>query len=210
MYSATTSTSFSSKRGSLESLNVSTSQGFSSWLRHARAIVSFPTPRWPASVRVDQCVDSSGAVSCWVTRTISATVPSGNHDLRPRPLAIRPTPSTPSAANRRRHARTLTSVVAHRRATSFVPTPSAANNNALACTTLRCGNDVDRATFSNAARCTFVIGSGSAVITVMLPPYRPNLYQRRTTRRRDPTPSRVSYVGKSPLRHPREVQVVGG
>jgi len=53
-----------------------------------------------------QCVDVSSGVSSSVTRTTSATVPSGNHDLRPRPLAITPTPSTPVAANRALHART--------------------------------------------------------------------------------------------------------
>jgi hypothetical protein len=72
--------------------------------------------------------------------------------------------------NRRRHARTESSVVWQRRATSFVPTPSAANNNALACTTLRCGNDVDRATHSNAARCSSLMGNGGALTTGMLTP----------------------------------------
>ena len=49
-----------------------------------------------AIVRVVQCVDpSSGGSSSVVTRTTSATVPSGSHDLRPRPGAIRPTPPTP-------------------------------------------------------------------------------------------------------------------
>ena len=36
-----------------------------------------------------------------VRRTTSAIVPSGNHDLRPRPLAILPTPATPWASKLR-------------------------------------------------------------------------------------------------------------
>ena len=127
-------------------------------------------PNRAASAREVQCVEVSSGVSSRVTRTTSATVPSGSHDRRPRPAATRPTPSTPPRSKRRRHARTESSVVWHRRATSLVATPSAANNNALACTTRRCGNDLDRDIRSRVSRCSSVIGSGGALITGMLPP----------------------------------------
>ena len=132
--------------------------------------MSSPIPNRRANDRVVQCVDVSSGRSSRVTRTTSATVVSASHDRRPRPGAIRPTPSTPSDAKRRRHARTLSLVVPHRRATSLVATPSAANSNALACTTLRCGNDDDAAIRSNAARCASLITNGAAVTTGMLPP----------------------------------------
>jgi hypothetical protein len=106
-------------------------------------------------------------------RTISAAVPSGSHDLRPRPGATRPIPSGPSASNRRRQARTLSSVVRHR-ATSFVATPSAASNNARARVTCRCGNDDDRAIRSTASRCSAVIDNGGATRTGIPPPKRPS------------------------------------
>src|ERR1019366_2715298 len=62
-----------------------------------RATVSLPTPIFSPRVRVLQCVDPSSGDSSSVTRTTSATVPAGSHELRPRPLAMRPTPSTPSS-----------------------------------------------------------------------------------------------------------------
>ena len=76
-------------------------------------------------------------------------VPSGSHDRRPRLAAIRPTPSTPRSAKRRRRARTESPVVPHRRATSLVATPSATSSSARACITIRCGSDVERAILSS-------------------------------------------------------------
>lgn len=52
---------------------------------------------------------------------------------------------------------TLPFVVPHRWATSLVATPSAANRNALACTTMRCLNDDDRAFPANDARCPWLM-----------------------------------------------------
>ena len=71
-----------------------------------------------AKVRVVQCVEVSSGLSCIVTRTISATVPSGSQDLRPLPFSMRPTPDTPSASKRRRHDRTLLEETRTRRAIS--------------------------------------------------------------------------------------------
>jgi hypothetical protein len=47
----------------------------------------------------------------------------------------------------------------------LVATPSAANNNARAWTTLRCGNDDDRAIRPTASRCSAVIDIGAATLT---------------------------------------------
>ena len=119
---------------------------------HIRATVSLPIPNRLANDRVVQCVEVSSGVSSSVTRTTSATVPSGNHDRRPRPLAITPTPATPSSLNRLRHRRTASESTPQRRAISSLATPSAAHNSALAWTTPRCGSDVERAIFSNEPR----------------------------------------------------------
>src|SRR5450759_736370 len=58
-------------------------------------MASFPIPKRLANDRVVQCVEVSSGASWQVTRTISATVPSARAGLRPRPLAITPTPSAP-------------------------------------------------------------------------------------------------------------------
>ena len=59
-YSPTTSTNFSSKRGSLDSLNVSTRCGFKPHANHTRCTVSFETPTGSAIVRQLQCVWPAG------------------------------------------------------------------------------------------------------------------------------------------------------
>lgn len=110
MYSPTTSTSLASNCGSLEILNVLTFHGLRLWSAHTLAIVSLPSPNRLASNRVVQCVPPSLGFSWQVTRTISATVPSVSGDLRPRPLAIFPTPATPCSAKRARHRRTASGV----------------------------------------------------------------------------------------------------
>src|SRR5512134_458496 len=108
-YSPTTSTSFSSNRGSFDSLNVSTRCGCSPRARQTRCTVSRLTPTRAAIVRVDQCV-APGGVSCTVTRTISSTVSAGIDGLRPRPSRTSAKRASPSSANRdrpdgdRRHA----------------------------------------------------------------------------------------------------------
>ena len=110
MYSPTTSTSLASKFGSLEILNVLTFHGLRLWSAQTLAMASLPSPNRLASNLVVQCVPPSVGLSWQVTRTISATVPSVSGDLRPRPLAIFPTPSTPCSAKRVRHRRTASGV----------------------------------------------------------------------------------------------------
>ena len=75
--------------------------------RQICATVSLPICRWLARVRVVQWVPPSGGATWRVTRNTSATVPGGSHGLRPRPLAIRPTPATPWLANRCRQLLTV-------------------------------------------------------------------------------------------------------
>ena len=133
-----------------------------------------------ANDRVVQCVEVSSGVSSSVTRTTSATVPSGNHDRRPRPLAITPTPATPSSLNRLRHRRTASESTPQRRAISSLATPSAAHNSALAWTTPRCGSDVERAIFSNEPRCSLDTDNEGALFMTRTP-YTTRLFQRRTT-----------------------------
>lgn len=82
-----------------------------------------------------QWVDPSSGEANSVSCTTASTVPSGAHDVRPRPGAISPTPSTPSASKHLRQERIESFVVSHRRATSLLASPSAASSTAEACTT---------------------------------------------------------------------------
>lgn len=140
------------------------------WSLQMRATESFPIPNRLASVRVVQCVEVSSGVSSRVTRTTSATVPSGNHALRPRPLAITPTPATPCSAKRFRHRRTASGSTPDRRAISSFAIPSAAHSSAWAWVTWRWGNELDRAMRSSADRCSSDRGKGAATTVGMLPP----------------------------------------
>src|SRR3989304_5461279 len=72
----TTSVSFSTKRLSLESLNVSMRCGCKPCASQIRWTVDFPTPWAFAIVRTDQCVASFGVV-CRVASTISFTLSAG-------------------------------------------------------------------------------------------------------------------------------------
>src|SRR5271156_2517624 len=62
-YTPTTSTSFSSNRGSLLTLNVSTFHGLRLWSAQILATESLPIPTRAARVRVLQCVDPSAGGS---------------------------------------------------------------------------------------------------------------------------------------------------
>ena len=150
-YSPTTSTSFSSNRGSFDSLNVSTRCGCSPRARQTRCTVSRLTPTRAAIVRVDQCV-APGGVSCTVTRTISSTVSAGIDGLRPRPSRTSAKRASPSSANRDRHARTVTAVTPTAAAICTFGRPSAAISSACARRTSRNGAVPDRASTSNASR----------------------------------------------------------
>ena len=105
-YRPTTSISFSSNFGSLDSLNVSTRCGLSPRAAHTRCTVAADTPAFAAIVRHDQWVWPSG-VECLVRCTISSIFSCGIVDLRPRPARTFPSFAKPSSANRARHARTV-------------------------------------------------------------------------------------------------------
>jgi hypothetical protein len=128
-YKPTTSISFSSKCGSLDSWNVVTRCGLSPRADHTRCTVSLETPtRW-AIVRVLQCVCPAG-VECWVNSTISSTTACEIIALRPRPGATCANLVSPCASNRARQARTVIAVTPTCSAIRVFATPPAANNNA--------------------------------------------------------------------------------
>ncbi len=99
-----------------------TRHGLSPWSFQIRRTVSSLTPTTAASERVDQCVAPPGGVPVRVSSTTRAVVSGGSHDVRPRPLATFPTPSIPIAANRFRHARTVSGTTPTRRAISSFAT----------------------------------------------------------------------------------------
>src|ERR1700677_3246420 len=191
-YSPTTSTSLASKCGSLLTLNVSTRHGFKLWSAQIVATASLPIPTRAARVRVLHCVDPSAGRSLCVSRNTSSTMPGGRLDLRPRPLAITPTPPVPCSANRERHRRTVSESTSQRRAISSLATPSLAHNSPRACITCRCGNDVDAAIRSNSARWASLTGNAAAVITGIL--QNTVLIHRQTARRVKVSEQRTAIV----------------
>ena len=112
-----------------DNVKVSTFHGCSSWSRQMFATAPWLIPIRLARVLVDQCVEPSAGFSVKVTRTTSATIPSGSHGLRPRPSATTPTPATPRCANDARHARTVFALTPRRRPISSFATPSAASSS---------------------------------------------------------------------------------
>ena len=76
--------------------------------------------RWEAEYAACglRVVEVSGGVSSRVTRSTSATVPSGSHDLRPRPFLIFPSQAMPSMVHRARQARIELALTPTRRAIS--------------------------------------------------------------------------------------------
>ena len=141
----TTSISFSSNRGSLDTLNVSTRCGFKPSVR--------PDPLHRGRTDPDLLRHRPARPVCGTGR-------SGRggqlHDLGDLLLGDRrlaaPTlsnllqPANPSSANRSRHARTVVGVTPTSSAITALATPSAAINNARARSTCRCGIDRARAT----------------------------------------------------------------
>ena len=165
MYKPSTSTSFSSKRGSLDNLNVSVLQGCSpSGLPNTgHGVLSHPMPgRHRPGRPMRRPIRRSGTqrVRNYLFHHLFP-ITGG----RPLPGRISPTPSTPSSKNRFRQARTVSAFTPTCRAVSAFAAPSTANNRALACRTFRYGNDSDLAIRSNAARCSTDISNGGATNT---------------------------------------------
>ena len=150
-YSPTTSVSFCSKRGSLDSLKVLTRCGFNPRDDQIRWTVAFDTPARSAIVRQLQCV-APGGFSCSVNRTISSTFSAGIDGLRPRPLATWPNRLSPSAANCDRQLTTLDGDTANCAAIFVLAAPRPASSNALARVTSRWGAVRDLAIVSRISR----------------------------------------------------------
>jgi hypothetical protein len=126
-YNPTTSTSFSSNRGSVLTLNVSTKCGLSPSADQIPCTDAGETPTRVAMPRTDQCVAPSGVV--WVVnRTICAIFSGGIDGFGPRPLATSPNLVNPSTSNCLRHANTVGRDTSHRSAISTFETPSAGSS----------------------------------------------------------------------------------
>src|SRR5207302_4599720 len=128
----------------------------------------------------------------------SSPVPGGSQDLRPRPLAITPTPAVPLSMNRLRQRRTVSESTALRRAISSLATPSPAHNNARAWTTCRCGNTDEAAIRDNSARCSSDTTNGAAVMTGIT---QPTATSHRQTTTRPANPVRVDNPVPRPADH---------
>ena len=102
-YKPTTSMSFSSNCGSLESLNASTRCGFKPRAAQIRCTCAGDTPDFFAIVRTDQCVWPSG-FDFRVNSTISSIFDCGIVGLRPRPERTLPSFARPAPWNRERQA----------------------------------------------------------------------------------------------------------
>src|SRR5436305_1956084 len=105
-YGPTTSSSFSTNRLSLESLNDLTRCGLSPCSCHTRRTVEALTPAARAIVLVDHCV-ALGGVVCVVRSMIARTLAGVRAErCRPPRGASLANPATPSVRNRLRHRET--------------------------------------------------------------------------------------------------------
>src|SRR6266568_871799 len=160
-YNPTTSTSFSSNRLSLDSLNVSTRCGCRPRPAQMRCTVAEEIPVALAIVRQLQWVCPSGSL-CNVRSTTCAIFSTGIDGLRPRPLRTSPKSTIPRCANSARHASTVGRDTPTTSAISTFDTPSAANSNARARCTTRNDNVCERASASNTSRWPSVTSNASA------------------------------------------------
>ena len=185
MYRPTTSTSFSSKSGSLDSLKVSTRWGWIPRANQIRCTVEGDTPARLAIDRQLQCV-SPGGVSCKVSRTISSTFSTGIDGFGPRPGRTAEKFCRPSSENRSRHAATVAGETWTSLAILVVANPSAAINNARARKTSRCGAVRERISFSSTDRCSSVMGSAGVAARIPHSTSKPHLNVRQSTSSRSP------------------------
>src|SRR4029077_12548299 len=118
-------TSFSSKFGSLDSLNVSTRCGLRPRADHTCCTVDFDTPLAAAIVRHDQWVSPAGR-EFNVKSTNSSIVYCGIVFFRPRPWRTGANLTSPSSANRVRHPLTDAGDTDNARAIAVFARPSAA------------------------------------------------------------------------------------
>ncbi len=150
-YRPTTSTSFSSKRMSLESLKVLTLCGLSPRADQIRCTVAGETPCAFASDRQLQCVSPLGfvwSVACTIASTFSVAIDT----FRPRPARTTDRPFSPSCANRSRHAVTVVGETPTCIAIAVFGSPWHASTSARARCTSRWGAVADFDNFSSTSR----------------------------------------------------------
>ena len=129
-YSPTTSTTFSTKNGSVDSLKESCRRGLRSNLRQIRPMVDLLSPVRLAIEARDQCVSLPG-VSSSVATTTSSTWSSRIDGGRPgRGSSCRP--SSRRAMNRARHRSTVDSSTPRSAAASLFVPPSAQRSTIFA------------------------------------------------------------------------------
>src|ERR1019366_5107504 len=155
-----TSTSFSSNRGSLESLNVLTWCGLIPRADQIRCTVEDDTPARAAIERQLQCV-SPGGVSCNVKRTTSSIFAAGIDGRRPRPGRTVEKSFNPSWEKRSRHDFTVIGATPTSEAIRLLANPSQAINSTRARCTSRCGAEWEQINFSSTDRCSSVTGNGA-------------------------------------------------
>ncbi len=124
MYRPTTSTTFSAKFGSFETLNVFMRCGFrpAPFQMFCTAVRLMPTAF--AILRALQCVALSG-LSVAVFLITASFVSADSGGLRPGRVLSRSNPSTPSSMKRSCHRQTHGFDLPVRRIMAFVPSPSA-------------------------------------------------------------------------------------
>ena len=128
-YSPTTSTTFSTNSGSVDSLNVPVKCGLISNLRQIRPIVDGDSPLRSAIEARDQCVASWG-ISSSVAVITSSTLSSRTDGGLPRGSSH--SPSSRCAANRRRHLLTVIGSTRRSAAACLFEAPSAQASTILA------------------------------------------------------------------------------
>ena len=167
-----TSQNFSSKCGSVDSLNVRVTCGLMSFARHNRRTVSFDTPVARAMPRTDQRVRPAGG---WVApRMIRSRTSGPMLGLRPRPPASA-SPAIPAARKRRSHLMTTGRLTPSARAVAAWLTPSARLSTIAARWCSRCAAVGRCVTASSASRCCGVmlnVGVGRGMPASMTEPTR--------------------------------------
>jgi hypothetical protein len=122
---ATTSRSFATNSGSVETFKVRTRCGLRPWATQMRRTISGETPAWAPIDRVDQCVASGGAVF-WFSDTIQSTSSAVISRGRPERGASWASASVPPSAKRVRHRITVVRVIPRSLAICRLETPVAA------------------------------------------------------------------------------------
>lgn len=186
-YTPTTSTSFSSKSGSPESLNVRTRCGCRSRADQIRCTVEEDTPARSAIVRHDQCVSLAGSRSASSARS-PRSWRAGIEGLRPRSGRTAEKSFRPASSNRSRHDVTAAGETCTSAAIRAFANPSPAINSTRArCTSRRGAVRCAKESASPASkRCASVTGSAGVAARIPHPYQSPHICGTR--RWLDPRP----------------------